>query len=70
MNRKEVIFGIRYGKDVKRCHAEVVEALPVKTNRWTNGYAEIGVYDIDDKTYRIFSDRDQHDAFGYYAIEQ
>lgn len=67
---KEIIFGKRLGGKVYRCHAEVVKDLPEKQNRFSLGYAELGLYDIDGHTYRIYTDRDCHDVhWGYYAIE-
>lgn len=69
MERKEIIFGMNYSDGVRRCHAEIVKELPKKTNRWSNGYIEIGTYDIKGKTWNIWHDRDQSGQFSYYAIE-
>lgn len=70
MTNKQVTFGIKLSRETIRCHAEVVEELPAKTNKWSNGYAWMGKWEIDGKTYDIYVDRDRHDIFGYYAIEQ
>ena len=65
MRRTEIIFTLDDGWD--RCHATIVDELPEKTNRFSNGYGFLfrakGGYDI-------YSDRDDHTAFGYYAVRK
>lgn len=64
-DKKDVIFS--YGDNTGRRHAKVVDALPEKTGRFSNGYGKLGTTERDGKEYDVFSDRDRSDAFGYYA---
>lgn len=66
----EIIFVNRFGATSIRCHAEIVDKPPKKNSKWSNGYAEIGEYNYNGKTYRIYKDRDAIGAFSYYAVEE
>ena len=63
--RNEIVFA----NLEQRCHAEIVNALPEKADRFSNGYAEIGTFTHDGKDYTIFRDRDADGAYAYFAID-
>ena len=68
--KAEVLFSNRFGETSVRCHASIVDKLPEKTSRWSNGYAEMGEYEKDGKLYTIFKDRDDHGQFSYFAVRK
>lgn len=56
--------------DGSRKHAKIVDKLPEKTGRFSNGYSEAGrTKGKDGKTYDLYSDNDAHDDFSYFALE-